>query len=112
MSWPMRSASSTRTSGPASARATVLLPLPAGPTMPNTNGVPALAGRRGRALEAPRSVDIEPGVPRPHRNGERHPQGVATFHLALDERDHVRGVGLRALEQQLVVDLQQQPRAL
>src|SRR5262245_13437705 len=101
----MRSASSTRVSASASARASVLLPLPAGPTRPTTNGASALGERRGRSAPSKRSVHIEPRPPRPDRHGERHAQWIAALHLALHQLGDARGVALGALDQKLVVDL-------
>src|SRR5438132_14006396 len=100
-SWP--SASPDRTTAPsaANAAATVLFPLPVRPTIPTMKRPSAGRGRRG-------SVDIEPARPVADRDLERHPEPEAALHLDADaRRDRLRFVG-RALEQQLVVHLQQQ----
>src|SRR5438132_3385589 len=100
--WPMVSASITTAPSAASARATVLLPLPARPTSPTMKSPSPAFPRRGR------SVDIEPRRAAPDRHHERHGQRITAFHF----RAHLFGHGVRlhgrALQHQLVVHLEQQ----
>src|SRR6266850_8613702 len=100
-SWPRRSASRIRAPSASSTRATVVLPLPARPIRPRMK-TPSPASAR-RTL-----VDIEPRRPQPGAGLERNPEFEAALHLDAYQLGHRFGLPRGALQQQLVVDLQQQ----
>ena len=103
-SWPIAvGVDHDRGRAAASTRATVLLPLPARPT--SADDEQPVAGVRAAA----RSVDIEPGRPRPTDTSSGTRSGSQRCVIASrDGRRDRLGLRGRALEQQLVVHLQQQ----